>query len=89
MNTLKSVFWDYPVYSDENTLQHSIQKCREEENIGMYKWFLRRLLEHGKSVDVFRYVSVEEIRAHLDDLQLTEYAARKWRRLVEVYGESV
>jgi len=88
MNTLKSVFWDYPDYADENTLRLSIQKCREENNIGMYKWLLRRLLEHGRSVDVFRYVSVEEIKTHLNDLQLTDYTTRKWRRLVEVYGES-
>jgi len=88
MNTLKSVFWDYPDYSDEKTLRFYLQKCREENNTGMYKWLLRRLLEYGRVVDVFEYLSVDEIRTHLNELQLSNYAFRKWRRLMEVYGES-
>ena len=88
MNTLKSAFWDYPDFTDEKTLRHFLQTCRDENNIEMYKWLLRRLLEYGRAVDAMKFLSIDEIRTNLNDLQLSNYAERKWRRLVEVYGES-
>jgi len=88
MNTLKSAFWDYPDLTDDKTLRHILQTCRDEKNIEMYKWLLRRLLEYGRAVDAMKYLSIDEIRSKLNDLQLSNYAERKWRRLVEVYGES-
>lgn len=88
MNTLKSAFWDYPDFADEKTLRHFLQKSREENNTEMYTWLVSRLLEYGRAVDAMKFLSIDEIRSNLNDLKLSNYAERKWRRLVEVYGES-
>jgi len=51
----------------------------------MYLWILRRFLEYGRAVDVLRFFSLDEIAAHRQDLRVSDYANRKWRRLEEVY----
>lgn len=85
MNTLKSVFWDYPEFTDEQNLRRVLSESLSREDRRMYFWIMCRFLEHGRVVDAMRFFSIEEIARHLSDLRLTPYASAKWQRLIEVY----
>jgi hypothetical protein len=85
MNTLKSVFWDYPELADEQHLRQVLAENRSREDRRMYCWIMCRFLEHGRAVDAMRFFSMEEIAMHLSLLRLTPYASSKWQRLMEVY----
>lgn len=85
MNPLKSVFWDYPEFTDEGHLLQVLSENRSREDQRMFAWIMRRFLEHGRAVDAMRFFSVEEIAIHLSHLRLTPYALAKWQRLIEVY----
>jgi NurA-like 5'-3' nuclease len=85
MNTLRSVFWEYPELTDEQQLRRMLKQCRAAADEKLYRWIMRRFLEYGRAVDALRFFSIEEIVANLDKLQLSAYALRKWRRLGEVY----
>jgi len=88
MNTLKSVFWEYPELAEERHLREVLEKCRATSDWSMYLWIMRRFLENGRVVDTFKFFSIDEILANLDNLRLSEYSARKWHRLGEVYRAS-
>jgi hypothetical protein len=88
MNTLKSVFWEYPELAVEQHLRELLQKCRATPDWKLYLWIMRRFLENGRVVDTFKFFSIDEILANLDNLRLSEYSARKWHRLGEVYRAS-
>jgi hypothetical protein len=88
MNTLKSAFWEYPQFAEEEHLRNVLDEHRTQEDDQMFLWLMRRLLEYGRAVDALRFFSISEIASHLDNLRLTDYSAKKWRRLVDVYGAS-
>jgi len=83
MNYLKAVFWDYPQYTEEQTLVPALEQSRRSS---LFYWFLTRFLEHGRVIDVFRYFRIEEIAENLSRLRLSPYANKKWQRMIEVYG---
>lgn len=83
MNYLKAVFWEYPQYTERDTL---ISILKEKSNLNLYLWIMRRFLEYGRVVDIFDYFRIEEIAEHLPKLRLTPYTLKKWKRLIEVYG---
>jgi len=85
MNTLKSVFWEYPELTDEQHLRQVLEENRTREDRRMYLWILRRFLEYGRAADTFRFFSNEEIAASLNILRLSAYSSAKWHRLMEVY----
>lgn len=85
MNYLKAVFWDYPQFTDGNTLKKYI---RESKNSSLYLWILKRFLEHGRAVDAISYFGMDEIVEKLNELKLGPYTHRKWERIIEVYGAS-
>lgn len=82
---LAAVFWDYPQFLDEEYLRSYIRDHRDSE---MFAWIMSRFLEHGRAVDTLAFFDINEIAARLPSLKLSESAARKWRRLVEVYASS-
>jgi hypothetical protein len=88
MNTLKSVFWEYPEFAVEQHLHEVLAKCRASADWELYLWVMRRFLENGRVVDTFKFFSIDEILANLDKLRLSEYSSRKWHRLGEVYRAS-
>ncbi len=88
MNTLKSVFWDYPEFTDEAHLRTTIEESRSSSDLRLYLWIMRRFLEYGRVVDTLQFFSVDEISEHLDKIRLRKYTAKKWRRMVEVYSEA-
>lgn len=88
MNTLKSVFWEYPEFAEERYLGEVLEKCRATSDWSMYLWIMRRFLENGRVVDTFKFFSIDEILSNLGKLRLSEYSARKWHRLGEVYRAS-
>jgi hypothetical protein len=85
MNTLKSVFWEYPEFTEEQCLRQALESCRAVADSGMYLWTMRRFLEYGRVVDTLKFFSIDEVISNLDKLRLTEYSANKWKRLGEVY----
>lgn len=85
MNTLKSVFWEYPEFTDDRHVRLTLEKCRETSDEKLYLWMMRRFLEHGRAVDALRFFSIDEIVSNLDKLRLSPYTLKKWRRLGEVY----
>jgi hypothetical protein len=82
---LQAVFWDYPRFLNKDYLESFL---REKKDSDLYYWIMTRFLEHGRVVDALHFFSITEIAQRLPTLKLTEYAARKWRRLVEVYAPS-
>jgi hypothetical protein len=86
MNTLKSVFWEYPDFTDEQNLRQVLQRCRSASDRRMFLWIMRRFLEYGRVVDALKFFSMNEITENCDHLRLSRYSLKKWRRLGEVYG---
>lgn len=85
MNMLKSVFWEYPELAEEEHLRQVLKRCRVAAEREMYLWIMRRFLEYGRAVDALRFFSIDEVVSNLPDLRLSEYAAKKWQRVGEVY----
>lgn len=84
-NPLKSVFWEYPRFTEEKTLREILSTLRAGTDQEFYFWILRRFLEYGRAIDVLRFFSIEEIESNLHRLHLRDYSAKKWQRLAEVY----
>jgi hypothetical protein len=84
MNTLKAVFWDYPGLTAPADLKAFVEGHKDHPRI--YRWVLRRFLEHGRAVDALSYFSTREIADALPGLRLSPYSRKKWQRIVEVYG---
>lgn len=84
MNYLKAVFWDYPQFTEREALMFHL---KDKSGSNLYLWFMKRFLEYGRVVDVLSYFKIEEIAEYLPKLQITSYASKKWRRLIEVYGK--
>ena len=83
MNTLKAVFWDYPALATPPALNSFLSAHKSQPRV--YRWLLRRFLEHGRAVDALSYFSVREILDALPGLRLSPYSQKKWRRIIEVY----
>jgi len=86
MNALKAVFWDYPALASQPALNSFLSTHKAQPRV--YRWLLRRFLEHGRAVDALHYFSVREISEALPGLRLSPYSLKKWRRIVEVYGHA-
>jgi len=85
MNYLNAVFWDYPEFTDPETIHRYL---REPENQRVHRWMLTRFLEHGRVVDTLEFFSLETIARELSQLHLTPYTCKKWKRIVDVYGHA-
>jgi hypothetical protein len=86
MNYLKAVFWDYPQLAREEAIKTAL---KEQPGSKKYRWIMSRFLEHGRVVDTFSYFRLREIIEHLPKLKLSPYTLKKWRRLIEVYGNGL
>jgi hypothetical protein len=82
MNYLKAIFWDYPQFTDEDYLLNSIKLANKDR----FNWILYRFLEYGRAIDTLKYFDLEKIKEKLDELKLKPYTKKKWKRLIEVYG---
>ena len=83
MNYLKAVFWDYPQFTDEE----SLKKYLNEEKSSLYTWIMYRFLEYGRVVDTLKYFNIKEIAEFLPKLKLSNYTITKWKRMIELYGK--
>jgi cephalosporin-C deacetylase-like acetyl esterase len=59
MNYLKAVFWDYPQLTNREQLLKFIQESKKSKKV--YRWLLKRFLEHARVVDTLEYFSLQEI----------------------------
>ena len=85
MNYLNAVFWDYPEFTDPDTIRRHLL---EQGNHRLHRWLLKRFLEHGRVVDTLLYFPLDTISRELTRLKLTPYTYRKWKRIIEVYDQS-
>ena len=85
MNYLGAVFWDYPEFTDPDTIRRHLE---EQGNQRIFRWLLTRFLEHGRVVDTLAFFQLETIAQELPLLKLTPYAHKKWKRILEVYDQS-
>lgn len=85
-NPLKAVFWDYPQFQDYNSIRSALQSAREKKDIQTFLWILGRFLERGRVTDVAMIFRITEVKDNLNALRLSDYACRKWQRLLDVYG---
>jgi len=85
INYLKGVFWEYPQFTREEYVLQTLERARRQKDIEVYRWMMRKFLEHGRVVDTLRFFPIDEIAEHLGELRLSPYIRRKWQRLVEVY----
>ncbi len=85
MNYLKAVFWDYPEFTDSDTIR---QHLTDSENGRIRRWILARFLEHARVVDTLDFFCLSDISQELPKLKLKPYTYRKWQRIVEVYDKS-
>ncbi len=83
MNYLNAVFWDYPEFTDPDTIRRHLLK---QGNQRLRRWLLERFLEYGRVVDTLLYFPLDTISQELTRLKLTPYTYRKWKRIIEVYG---
>ncbi len=83
MNYLNAVFWDYPEFTDPDTIRRNLLK---QGNQRLRRWLLKRFLEYGRVVDTLLYFPLDTISQELTRLKLTPYTYRKWKRIIEVYG---
>ena len=80
---LNAVFWDLPNFKDEKYLREFL---REQKGRIPYYWAMTRFLQYGRVVDALEFFNIKEISEKLDNLQLPEYAQKKWTRMGEVFG---
>lgn len=72
--------WDYEIGDDE--IRRILRRGSAEEKA----WVISRILEHAKWEDIWRYLSVDDIRENLDrlefrraqDRELWAYALERW-----------
>ena len=88
MNYLKAVFWEYPQFTKEEYVSQTLERARNQRDVELYRWMMRKFLEFGRVVDTLRFFSIDEIAEHLRELRLSPYSKKKWQRLVEVYSAS-
>ena len=84
MNYLKAVFWDYPEFSDPETIRKTLV---ESKNKRFRRWVLKRFLEHGRVVDTLSFFRLGDISSELPLLNIDSYSINKWKRIVEVYDQ--
>lgn len=88
MNYLKAVFWEYPQFTKEEYVSQTLERARNQRDVELYRWMMRKFLEFGRVVDTLRFFSIDEIAEQLRELRLSPYSKKKWQRLVEVYSAS-
>ena len=75
-------FWDYEIGNEE--IHHILRDGAPSEKT----WVISRILEYAKWDDIWRYLTVAEIRQNLENLQfrrsqdreLWAYALDRWSR---------
>jgi len=73
-------FWDYDI-SDEG-----VRHILRDGTLAEKAWVITRILEHAKWDDIWRYLTVDDIRRHFDQLgfrrsqdrELWAYALDRW-----------
>lgn len=85
MNYLNAVFWDYPEFTDPDTIRRHLLNQRNQR---IRRWILKRFLEHGRVVDTLQFFPIDTISQELAKLNLKPYTYKKWKRITEVYAQS-
>ena len=49
---------------------------------------IEEVSEYGRVIDTISFFKIAEIGNALSRLQLSPYARKKWKRIIEVYGKT-
>ena len=76
-----SFLWDYDLTEAQvhETLQH--------EPFEQRKWLIARILERCPFQEVFRYLTIDQIRAALPHLRMDPRTTRHWQEAVELWSQ--
>ena len=83
---LKAVFWDYPELCNSERVKRLLDQARASKDDKTVEWIMARFLERGRVKDTAGFFQIAEIKAKLNDLKISGRAKKRWRRLLEVYG---
>lgn len=87
-NYLKAVFWDYPELTSQEKIEKVINEAQQKNDRNTFFWIMARFLEYGRVRDTAQFFGIQEIQDNLRFLKLSQRAKRRWKRLIEVYGNS-
>jgi hypothetical protein len=85
MNYLNAVFWDYPEFTDADTIRRHLKEPGSQR---VHRWLLKRFLEHGRVVDTLAFFRLDTISQELPRLHVKPYTYKKWKRILDVYAQS-
>jgi hypothetical protein len=86
-NYFKAVFWDYPGLDTAHKIRRVLQDAKDKDQRERIHWIMSRFLERGRVRDTALFFGLQEIKEALNALKLSSRARRRWKRLLEVYGE--
>ncbi len=72
--------WDYDVTEDE---VHAILKGDNEDQKA---WLIGRILEAARWEDIWKYVTVDEVRRYFDRLRMRPFQREIWEYVLEVWS---
>jgi hypothetical protein len=86
-NYLKAVLWDYPELCNPHAIIEAIRKAREKSDTKTIHWLMARFLERARIRDTALFFKLGEIQQRLNELKISPRAEKRWKRLLEVYGD--
>ena len=86
-NYLKAVFWDYPELCNPDNIKKTLNEARLGNKTEMTHWIMSRFLERARIKDTALFFRPKEIEASLNSLKISSRARKRWKRLLEVYGD--
>jgi len=86
-NYFKAVFWDYPGLDTADKIRGVLQDAKDKDQRERIHWIMSRFLERGRVRDTALFFGLQEIKETLNALKLSSRARKRWKRLLEVYGD--
>ena len=73
-------FWDYDITEDE------IHDILRGDNEVERAWVITRILEYARWEDIWRYLTLDDVRKNFEQLGLKPYLRDLWAYAIEVWS---
>ena len=73
-------FWDYDITEEE------IHDILQGDNQVEKAWVITRILEYARWEDIWRYLTVDDVRENFEQLGLKPYLRDLWAYAIEVWS---
>lgn len=73
--------WDY------NLTEGEVLEILSQPSLAKKKWLIARILEHCFFRDVWRYLTLDEIREALPSLRMSPRKKERWRYAIELWNQ--